>query len=213
MDYSDDGFDDDLLDAPARRAAIFEGLTGTTNHSLDRTAPTDVQSMLMARFAHTYRGEQRVNTRDAAKFLGVSQRTVQRYMKQGRMPAGDAHRRLALHVRQQTTRKAGRRSTAEAARARAAEHLEKKGGVRLTVHGWQGPPPSSREDLRRSRNAYHDVDASQFDAMLDAYVDGGEEGMQSWMQDTLGGEGGYLPDWTISSIDRFSIGESGRDWL
>lgn len=213
MSYWDDEDDDFTADRGARRQALFEALTGRTDHSLDRTAPTDVAAMLMSRFAYEYRGEQRVNTADAAKFLGVSRRTVQKYLKQGRMPdKSPAYKKLRLAIRQQVTRKAGRQATVAEARRKAAASLEKNGGVRLKVYGMQGPPPSSKEDLRRVRNSYHEISGDQFEQMLDAYVDGGDQAMQDWLQDTFAGEGGYLPDWTISSIDRLDIETGSRNW-
>lgn len=214
MSYWDDDEDDFTTDRAARRQAVFEGLTGRGDHALDRTDPTDVEAMLMARFSYNYRGEERVNTADAAKFLGVSRRTVQKYLKQGFMPEkSPSYKKLRLSIRQQVTRKAGRLSAVEQARQRAAASLEKNGGVRLKVYGMQGPPPSSKEDLRRIRNSYHEISGDQFEQMLDAYVDGGEQGMQDWIQDTFAGEGGYLPDWTISSIDRLDIETGSRNWF
>lgn len=202
------------LDATERRQAIFEGLTGREGaSSIDRTAPTDVHSMLMARFAHTWRGQERVNTREAAAELGVSQRTVQRWLKAGRMPAGATHRRLALSIRQQATRKHGRQAAAAAARDRLAPMLQRRGGVRLRVHGFQGAPPGpGMKDYRRGRNAYFDLSEAQLDAMLDAYEQDGDEGMQIWLNEAFGGPDGYVADWNISSIDRIEFGDSNTDY-
>lgn len=214
MSYWDDEDDDFAADKAATRRALFEGLTGRTDHSFDRTSPEDVESMLMTRFAYVYRGEERVNTADAAKFLGVSRRTVQKYLKQGFVPEkSPSYRKLRLAVRQQVTRKAGRQAITTQARQRAAEAIQQTGGVRLSVYGMQGPPPSSKEDLRRMRNAYHEISGDQFEQMLTAYDEGGEQAMQSWLQGTFAGEGGYLPDWTISSIERIEIGKGSRNWF
>lgn len=200
------------LDVTERRTAIYEALAGREGaSSLDRTAPTDVQSMLMARFSHTYRGQQRVHTRAAAAELGVSQRTVQRWLKDQRMPVGDQYRRLALSVRQQATRKAGRQQAVAAARERLAPMMERRGGIQLNVHGYQGAPPGpGMKDYRRSRNAFLDMSAAQTDEMFDAYAQGGDEGLQLWLNEVYGAEGGYLADWNISSIDRLQFGESNK---
>lgn len=134
--------DDEFEQQPSERNRIlFEQFTDQTAPDPARTGTDHVREMLSHKFTHTYRGKETIDTRKASQWLGVSQRTVQRWVKNGRMPEGTNHKRLRRSVKRTLT-KEGRKAAVKRSTKRDASYATS--GATIKIHGYQGPPRRPR---------------------------------------------------------------------
>lgn len=176
---------------------IFQGLTGR------KGAPTggNVRDMIVAAFGTTKRGGP--NTRAAAEQLGVSQRSVQRWIagenrKQRHAPRSDHLSTLRTKARQSATTKKGRKTSLDGARAR----FSGRKSARLTTYGMQGPEGGGK-GYSRQRGVTLELDADDIDAMFDSYEKGGDAGVTQWLEQHHSNN--YVPGWTFENIDRIGL--------
>ncbi|UQN31787.1 hypothetical protein [Brachybacterium kimchii] len=176
---------------------IFQGLTGRQG------SPTggSVRSMIVAAFGTTSRGGP--NTRAAAQELGVSQRSVQRWIagedrKQRSKPRADHLSTLRTSARQAATTKKGRKASLDKARSRFANRKS----ARLTTHGMQGPEGGGT-GYSRQRTVTVELGANDIDAMFDAYEKGGDAAVTQWLEQHHSAN--YVPGWTFEGIDTIGI--------
>ncbi|MGO2045791.1 MAG: hypothetical protein ACTH2X_00970 [Brachybacterium tyrofermentans] len=176
---------------------IFRGLTGRQG------APTggSVRDMIVSAYGTTKRGGP--NTRAAAESLGVSQRSVQRWIagenrKQRNAPRSDHLSTLRTKARQAATTKKGRKSSLGDARARFAGRKSAK----LTTHALQGPEGGGK-GYSRVRTVSVELGGNDVDAMFDAYERGGDAAVTDWLQQYHSAN--YVPGWTFESIDRIGL--------
>lgn len=174
---------------------LFSAMTGR-----DSGVGGGVADKLRAAFGPGPRGGA-VNTRAAAKALGVSQRQVQRWASgQAKPRSVNVDRINKVHRRAMNT-KAGRRQAAAGQRQAFA-----KNGVRLFVSGVQGPVNQGGEYIR-ARKTYVDLTPEQARQMLDAYENGGAKATMDWMRTAW--DKGYAAEWEFQSIDRMWHGPRG----
>lgn len=201
---------DAIQQTPAeRREVLHQAFTGR-KLGANRTATTDVHDMLMTRFGTERRGEQRVDTREAAQRLGVSQRTVQRWLHDNRMPAGDTHTKLTRMVRRQAQKDAVRRAVATSP-TRNAAYQER--GASVTISGWQGPDASRRSgesgarrtDYFRDRLATVTIPPAAYERLFDVYAEQGADGVRDHLLPYFDEQ--YAGSWQIDTIDEFRFGD------
>lgn len=173
---------------PQVRNSIFNALTGRGG---DITTGGTLTDKLVAAFGPGRRGAT-VNTQAAAKALGVTPRTIQRWVKgEIRNPKPSHAQALAKAARQAATTKAGRKAALAAARGDRAS----KRGATMRIRGQQGP----LDYERYGRTVTLDLNPEQVEAMRDAYEAGGDKGMLGWTTTEL--DQNYVADWNIVTID------------
>lgn len=177
--------------------SLFQGLTGRQG------TPTGggVKDLIIAAFGTTKRGGP--DTRAAAEHLGVSQRSVQRWIagenrKQRNAPRADRLSALRTTARQAATTRTGRKAALSDARARFATRKT----ARLTTYGVQGPLAAGKS-YSRLRPVTLELGSADIDALFDAYERGGDKAVQAWMSDHFSEN--YVPDWGFERIDKISL--------
>ena len=187
-------------DFAARRNKVFSGLTGRK-----ATAPKDatVKEMLQNLYGTVRGGAESIDTKEAARRQGVSQRTIQRWLKGDTKPRTENRKKLATKNRQSVTTKRGRERTLR----RAAAHQKALTGskpVRVRVHGYQGIATS--EHGMRERNSQVKLTAEEYSTLMNIAATDGEDAALSYLQ-ALYSDGRYPADWEFRTIDDFRIDE------
>ena len=177
--------------------AFFRFATGLAGDVSGRVDPSLVREQLIAAYGPGRRGAA-IDTRAAAKDLGVTQRTVERWIAAegrqrstpklavvaaagGALPAGRHHQ--------------GRASPLRSARMRNTSQGKNKAnfGGRLTIDGYQGP-----KGYPRIRAITLDLPPDQVEAMWSAYEAGGQKAMLDWVN----GRGDeYVQGWSVDRLD------------
>lgn len=192
---------------PQLRATLFTGLTGRTdtNPGVD---PDDILGMLRTVGGRSTRTHSGIDLTRAARALGVSRRTLERWVRTeqtgiGQRPSPGHRRTLQTRARQTATTRAGRRAALAPARASAAAVSR---GAKLTISGMQGP---ISKDYMRDRLTYSDLTPEQLQAAFDAYERGGDKGFMAWVgghwEDRGDGQPGYMEDWRFGQITRIGF--------
>lgn len=177
-----------------QRGAMFSALTGTTGASVTGNS-NDVRGMLTAVYGTTRRGKDAIDTREAAKRLGVSQRTVQRWITGQNKPSTDHLKKLQTRSRQSATTKRGRARALK--RATASKRIQTD-AVRVRVGGTQGP-----QGYQRDRNSAQKLSPEEYQGLLDAYATGGDNGALNFLQSVYGEK--YVDNWKFDQISDFRI--------
>jgi hypothetical protein len=192
-----------------RRSSFFQALTGRAGADVSGTAGGDVRGMLIAAYGASHRDPAKPDTAAAAKSLGVSQRTVQRWLadptrQQHYRPRADLLTKLSTRARQAATTKRGREKAIK-------DTLLAKGlptGMRVSVTGQQGPERA----YARFRTANFDLDDPSLSyGFVTAYIDGGDQGAIDWLRDNS--DLTYNMDrWHFGDVEDVEIrGPYGRD--
>lgn len=180
------------------RGRLFAALTGRPEAVTG--AGADVTGLLQAAFGTGARG--RVNTRAAAAELGVSQRTVQRWIagegRQRNRPRADHLKSLRTKARQAASTQRGRRQAIASTRQSARSRY----GARLNIKGVMGPSRAGTDYLR-DRRILLQMTPEAVEGLLDAYEQGGDRGLVTWLEGYADRE--YLEDWTFGTITDFSL--------
>ncbi len=188
-------------DATTRRTAIFRALTGNTH--ADVGSGKDTAGMLRTVYGTTRRGEFTVDTREAAKRLGVSQRTVQRWLKGTHAPSTDHLKQLQTRSRQAVTTKRGRaRAIRRATTGINAQAREK--GANIRVAGNQGPAGGDL-GYARDRITARNLSPQEYEALLNAYAEGGDTAALEHMQSVWSQK--YVDGWAFNSVQDMRLGE------
>lgn len=182
------------------RGKLFTAMTGR-DADVQGRADGDVRGMLMAVGGASRRTRSGIDLTTAARKLGISRRTAERWVKtaqtgQGQRPSARHAEALASKSRQAATTKAGRR----AALAGAATRQAISRGARLTITGKQGP---LSRDYMRNRTTQLDLDPADAEAMMNAWENGGEKGFRSWAASHWDQE--YVDDWRFGDLDDVSM--------
>lgn len=178
------------------RNAFFRALTGQGGADVQGGS---LKGMLLAAFGGSKKDRDRPDTAAAAKGLGVSQRTVQRWLAgeghQRQLPRPTTMKKLTTRARQAASTRAGR------ARALAdARHQLTRRGFQIRISGVQGPQPGP--DYMRPRTTGMNLDDPQLAAgFLDAWERGGDAGAQRYLID----QQVYYDTWAFESIDDIAI--------
>ncbi|TFF04352.1 hypothetical protein [Cellulosimicrobium funkei] len=191
------------------RGRLFQALTGRRGADVSG-AGSNMRGMLLAAFGASRRDPSKPDTAAAAKGLGVSQRTVQRWLapstRQHQRPKPATVQKLTTKARQAATTKTGRaRALAQVAAARGLP----SGGFRVGVTGYQGLEldPS----YARVRHVPFDLDSPELtQGFLNAYVQGGEKGAMGWLTKNVDEIYG-VDRWEFGRIDSIDVtGLHGR---
>lgn len=186
----------------AQRQALFEALTGNAGANVTGTS-NDVAGMLRTVYGTTRHGQATVDTREAARRLGVSQRTVQRWIKNENQPSPDHLKALRTRSRQASTTKRGR---ARALKRALASAPRPQAGVRVEVAGFQGPKDYGRDRLSRQK-----LNPEEYQELLDAYAAGGDQGALTYLQGIYDEK--YVDNWQFGSISSFRVDGLGSSTL
>lgn len=188
------------------RNAFFRALTGSSNADVQAGAGASLRGMLLASFGGSKKDTSRPDTAAAAKGLGVSQRTVQRWL------AGEGHQQQTPRsdTLKQLTRRARQAATTQRGRARAISGQRDKlirEGFRLNVAGVQGPEPGP--SYMRQRTTAMNLDPTQAAGFLSAWTKGGDDAAQRYLIDNQI----YYDTWAFEHIDDLSLeGPYGGDF-
>lgn len=178
------------------RNAFFRALTGSSSADVQGGS---VKGMLIAAFGGSKKDGARPDTAAAAKGLGVSQRTVQRWL------ASEGHQRQAPRTTTLKTlsTKARQAASTRAGRARAIAGVRQqltKRGFQLQIAGVQGP--QAGPGYMRLRTTGMNLDDPQVAAgFLDAWERGGDAAAQRYLID----QQVYFDSWAFESIEDISI--------
>lgn len=184
------------------RQTLFGALTGRAG-DVTGDPGGDLRAMLQAAFGEGRRPGG-VNTRAAADSLGVTQRTVQRWLAgAGRQSHGanpEHLRTIARLARQAASTQRGRRAAVAAARQGPVA----RNGGQLTVRGKQGP-----RNYERTRRVDLTVGPDEVQAALSAYERGGDRAFVTWLEGEFDSQ--YVADWNVDSIEDFRFGSADPD--
>lgn len=155
------------------RQTFFRALTDVAGGGL--------RGMLVTAFGSSRRDSTRPSTADAARALGVSQRTVQRWLasegRQRQRPNAATMRKITMRARRTAGTKSGRARAIAAQRDRLVTQ-----GFRFSVLGVQGPEHG--KGYVRQRHVNFDLDNPEHaSGFLDAWTDGGDEAAQQYLVD------------------------------
>src|SRR5690606_10238966 len=191
---------------PAHRgSAVFSSITGVPDTSLADVSGKgqDVVGMLLAVGGRSTKTKSGIDLGAAAKRLGVTPRTVQRWLAGagiagGPGPSAANTKKLVTASRQASSTKRGR----AAALARSAARQRLAGGAKLKFDGKQGPhslePPYGRDRITELT-----LDPDHVEAMLNAWEDGGEAGFMSWAADFW--DENYKDDWKFGGDGEIDV--------
>lgn len=188
------------LKSAGTRNRLFSFMTGRHGGDVTGQGNTGVRDKLLAAFGTTKRGG--LNTREAAKTLGVTQRTVQRWVaadgRQRSKPSAKHWQSLKKASRQAATTKKGRQRAIAAALKTAKTSKHSK---RLTIRGTQGPAatPSAKRNYIHRRNSNLELSPDQQQELMMAYAESGDKGAIGWLTTTFDEQ--YVDDWKFESID------------
>lgn len=187
---------------PNARGLIFRALSGRSGSDVSGRGG-DLRSMLIGAFGTSPRDPSRPNTKAAAAGLGVTPRTVQRWLAgegQERIsqPRPATMRALQRASRQAASTRRGRAAAVGGVRARAA-----KRGLALRIRGNQGHDPA----YRRRRTTQWNLHPAQAEGFLSAYEQGGENGALQWLSGHPELYG--MDSWGFGDIQGFQIGDLG----
>lgn len=188
---------DKRIFTPRLRGSIFQALTGRTGDVSGRP-DGDVRQMLVAAYGEGKRGG--VDTRAAAEGLGVTQRTVQRWVaaegRQRSKPSKGHLKTLSTKARQSASTQRGR---AQAIKEARESQRARKGG-RFSVFGNQGP-----KGYERIRGITVSMAPEDVESMYASYELGGDKVLMSWVEGHTQGPNYGVSDWTFQSVDSFDV--------
>ena len=196
---------------PDIRSTIFGALTGR-QVDVSGQPGGDLRGMLMAVGGPSSRTSSGIDLTNAARSLGVSRRTVERWVRTaqtgaGQRPSPTHASSLARQARRVATTKAGRRAALAGTTIRQAVTSR---GARLSITAVQGPRAAGRDYLR-GRTTQVELDPAAAQAMVTAWENGGDRGFMSWAAEHWDQE--YLADWTFDSVNDVTLERPfGGDW-
>lgn len=196
----------DLENEPPRkvnRGSVFAALTGRGDSDVSGDPEGSVAGMLRALVGSSPRTGD-VDTKAAAEALGVSRRRVQAWLKaerEGRRPGMRAPTRekIVRRSRQAATTKRGRRAALRDVRTRPRRRIVP---IKVRISGEQGPRRSGK-GYARWRSTDRDLTPMQYEEMLAAYEEGGDDGVAAFLEDLWDSE--YSADWGMFTIDAIEI--------
>lgn len=177
-----------------RRGLFFNALTGRGG-DVTGEGSGNVREKLQAAFGTNRRGG--VDTKAAAQKLGVSQRTVQRWIttagKQVNKPSPKHLKAINEKSRQAATTKRGRRAIVNGLKPGI------KRGKYVSIGAMQGPRKAGTEYFRdRDVTLPGPLSPEDTNMLLDAWAEGGDDAAMEQLRDLYGDR--YLEDWDFGEI-------------
>lgn len=192
------------------RGKLFTALTGRDGDVSGQT-DGDLRGMLMAIGGASGRTKSGIDLTKVAASLGVTRRTVERWVKTeqegtGQHPSPEHAKSVATKARQAATTQAGRRAALADSNMRQAFSR----GARVSITGPQGPSADGKNYMR-NRTTQLELRPEDAEAMMDAWESRGEKGFLAWATSYWGAE--YLEDWKFDSADDVRIERPyGGEW-
>lgn len=185
---------------PVSAGQVFTALTGR-EADVSGQDGGDLRGKLLAVGGASSRTKSGIDLSRAAKRLGVSRRTVERWVKtseqgEGQRPSKAHAKALRDKSRQAASTKRGRAQESEAIRKKFSR------GTKLNVTANQGPHSS---DYMRHRTVSENLSPEQTEAMINAWEEGGEAGFHQWAQAHLDDK--YVDDWKIGQVENIWFGD------
>ncbi|WP_270367018.1 helix-turn-helix domain-containing protein [Microbacterium algeriense] len=141
-----------------------------------------------------------ISKADAAKALGVSVRTVQRWLKGDHNPKKTTMDAIRKKARQAITTKRGRQQMVR--RARANQSIPGS-WVKVAVSGRQGPLDASDPHYARDRTIQQKITPEEYENFRNAWAMGGDVAAREYLESVLSAR--YLPDWKIGHISSMNV--------
>ncbi|MEN0070587.1 MAG: hypothetical protein AAGC63_06215 [Propionicimonas sp.] len=162
---------------------LFQSITGRAGADLSGAADGDLRGQLLAAFGPSRRDDTRPDTRAAAKGLGVSQRTVERWLadpaRQHYRPRAATQKKIATRSRQASTTKRGRERAVRQAQKAQKGTVGTGATMRVSLTGDQGPEAA----YARFRSTNFDLDDPRLSqGFVQAYIDGGDRGAIAYLR-------------------------------
>lgn len=205
------------------RTGLFRSLTGLRGADVSGNPGGDIKGMLLAVGGSSKRTKSGIDLTAAANRLGVSRRTVERWVRnaetgRGQRPNPVHAKQLAALARKTVSTKAGRRRIAKMITDRLADSR-----VKVTLYGVQGPSdpgtqfnalgyPESETLKPRLRASYVILPPEDVSSMVSSWVQGGEKGFRDWAEQQCDGPGrdvNYLEGWKIFDLHDVDITSEG----
>lgn len=199
-------------DAPtlesSNRANLFAALTGRHAEDIDVSGQGVSVEQMLSSLVGTSSRTKKLDTAEAARVLGVSRRRVQDWLKSERegRPVrikSETMTKLRTRSRQAATTKRGRSRAIRGLRSRPRNKP-----VKVQAYGDQGPRreaigrPGQKNDYTRERWSTHELTPEQYDGLLKAYEDGGDEGMAAFLSEVWSAK---YDDWAFYSLTDFEV--------
>ena len=181
------------VDSSAFREQAFTFITGRTASG---ALSGNRAAQLMAAFGPSSRDPSRPDVAAAARGLGVSPRSVQRWLAGAGISRQHATQ-LSTRARQAMTTKRGR---ARAARA-AGLNTAPRGRNAINVNGVAGVVSSSDHNYRQ-RDSRVGIRPEDLERMQELWVEHGANGVAAFLHDHF--DRHYVEDWHFQSIDQIS---------
>lgn len=188
----------DTAHTSSTRETLFGFMTGRQAGGALRDG--DQTAQLIAAYGASRRDPTRPDTAAAAKGLGVSTRSVQRWLKGGGISPGHADKLRTVSRQAMTTRRGRER----AARSAGPPKLP-PGRNAVTVSGEQGVISGDTGNYR-PRDSTVQFTNADLQAMQQLWVEHGEDGAAAFLHQHFGQH--YVEGWHFRSIDEISWGES-----
>lgn len=183
-----------MTDNKKRRGLFFNAFTGRGG-DVSGEGSGGIREKLQAAFGTNRRGG--VNTKAAAQRLGVSQRTVQRWVtesgKEKSRPSSKHLKSINQKSRQAATTKRGRRAIVKGLKPSI------KRGKYVSIGAMQGPRKGGKDYFRdRDVTLPGPLSPDDTNMLLDAWAEGGDDAATQQLRDLYGDR--YLEDWDFGEI-------------
>ncbi|BAE45950.2 terminal protein [Rhodococcus qingshengii] len=182
---------------------FFGKLTGRQGADISgQPNASNLKAQLLAAYGPGKRSE--INTAAAARDLGVSKRTVERWLApEGRQriakPRTETLNALARKAKQSASTRTSRKEAMSSVRSSARGKALSNFGGKIKIDAVQGP---GTREYARDRMITLALTPDQVESMWSAYENGGDKGMINWMnsraQDYVGG-------WEFYQINSFDV--------
>lgn len=182
----------EVVDEQVNRDLLYKVMSGDVDAA---PSSSSMRGALLAIAGSSSRTKSGVDVGAAAKKLGVSRRTVQRWLTGNHKPTASTAKKITTKARQAASTKRGRRAT----RRRRQEAPAPR---KIQVTGSMGPEAGGAQYLRM-RTAAVSLDPEDVEAMYDAWENGGEKGFQQWLNTKYDAD--YLEGFHFASVDDVTL--------
>lgn len=188
------------------RGRFFQAFTGRKGDVSGTSG--DVSSMLTSLYGtDDKRSKYGIDFKAAAKGMKVSATTLRRWARNDQHPSTANLKKLQAKSRRAATTKRGRAQILKQTTSRLDRSVSQ--GVRVAVSGIQGPPAQSAnlssDAYLRDRITTIDLNWENYDQLLKAYEEGGENGAQDYILGKMR-ENGYPDDFQYHTVNGVGFG-------
>lgn len=191
-------------DPSDRRSLFFKAMTGREAAAVSGSKSESILDMLKT-VAHRPNGT--VDTKRAAQELGVSQRTIQRWVKGTQKPNLQHGKTLQKKSRQVASTKAGRKKAIQESLKGSRKRMAQR-GAKITVKGMQGVSGANSmgDDYKRLRSATLNLTPDQMQDLMHAYAETGDRGIGEYLEKLYSDNYG-AGQWNMKWINEINLKE------